>query len=375
MKRTQRAVQGSQGSADDPPEDLLSPGGAASALPAAGHGQDETQLRGSDNAVTLPEDDGVAHEAASLPSNMTVGGFGTLLEPVLRRACDDRLSSVTWFRTDWQRGGAATGYATYHADDGKQHHVVVKLPVPPCERHWLVNLQPFDHAVPRIYAHGDALNGYDLAWVVMERLNHGPLGSAWGGKEFDLLTDAAGRFYAAAAEFPLKGQRRDVDWQAVLDRARRAAREQTLPDAHRWSSALKKAHRKLKRWLTIWHDRHANDWCHGDLHLGNALTRTPAPHGPALLIDFAHTRVGHWVEDAVYFEHLYWGRRDRLAGRKLCKMVGQMRKTLGLTVDADWPRLAQVKRTLLAMSTPIQLHHGNDPAHLRAALAVLEAEV
>ena len=29
------------------------------------------------------------------------------LAPVLAEACDGRLSAITWFRTDWQRGGAA----------------------------------------------------------------------------------------------------------------------------------------------------------------------------------------------------------------------------------------------------------------------------
>ena len=28
------------------------------------------------------------------------------LAPVLAKACEGRLSEVTWFRTDWQRGGA-----------------------------------------------------------------------------------------------------------------------------------------------------------------------------------------------------------------------------------------------------------------------------
>ncbi len=29
------------------------------------------------------------------------------LEPVLREACEGRLGSIGWFRTDWQRGGGA----------------------------------------------------------------------------------------------------------------------------------------------------------------------------------------------------------------------------------------------------------------------------
>ena len=105
------------------------------------------------------------------------------------------------------------------------------------------------------------------------------------------------------------------------------------------------------------------------------MTRTEPPGGPALLFDFAHTRVGHWVEDGVYFEHLYWARRDKLDGRKLCKALAQERKRRGLPVDQDWSRYAEIKRALLAMSTPAVLDLDGDRAHVAAALEVLEREV
>ena len=56
-----------------------------------------------------------------------------------------------------------------------------------------------------LYAHGEALGGYDMAWVVMERLPHGPLGAAWNGQQFDLLIEAAGRFYQAAQQITAAG--------------------------------------------------------------------------------------------------------------------------------------------------------------------------
>ncbi|MFP4144109.1 MAG: phosphotransferase family protein [Phycisphaeraceae bacterium] len=324
--------------------------------------------------LELP-DDVVAHEAAPLPTPQGGGGFGTLLEPVLRDACDGRLSEVSWFRTDWQRGGALTGSATWRGDDGRDHDVVVKLPVPPCERRWIEALQEAEDVVPHLYAHGEAIGGYDLAWLVMEKLPHGPLGPAWGGREFDLLAEAAGRFYKATSPHLPKGDPLVRDWEKLCAQARTAVRDRGMAEPQRWNKALKKASRKLKKWLKVWNDRPLEDWCHGDLHLANALTRTPAPEGPAVLIDFAHTRVGHWIEDAVYFEHLFWARRDRLEGRKLCKMIAQERKRQGLKVDPNWPHLAQVKRGLLAMTTPAQLQHEGDPRHVRAALEMLEITV
>src|SRR5690606_35892481 len=134
--------------------------------------------------------------------------------PALRKACDHRLSAINWFRTDWQRGGALTGYASYETDAGVKP-VVVKLPVPPRERQWLVRLQNDADVVPVVYAHGQTIGPYDIAWVVMERLPFGPLGAAWQGGAFDLLLEAAGRFYQAASRTPVDAQslRHEKDWQ------------------------------------------------------------------------------------------------------------------------------------------------------------------
>ncbi len=302
--------------------------------------------------------------------------FGAALEPNLRHACDDRLGRITWFRSSWQRGGAATGYATFHDDDDREMPVVVKVPVPPIERDCLVHLQRSNDVAPRLFGHGQSLNGYDLAWVVMERLPHGPLGSAWEGAEFDLLCQAVGGFYAATADMPVHGQPRDKDWPAILEAARRNITEDhDVRHEQRWKNALKKCHKALEGWIEAWQQRPCDQWCHGDLHLGNAMTRTLPPDGPALLLDFAEAHPGCWVEDAVYFEHLYWARRAKLGGRKLCSLIARQRKALGLEVDADWPRLAGIKRALLAMSTPAMLEHDGDPLHVEAALGVLEIEL
>jgi hypothetical protein len=300
-----------------------------------------------------------------------VNALGDTFAKLLVQCCHGHLGSIQWFRTDWQRGGALTGYSVWQ-DGLILHPVVVKLPVPPHERNWLLQLHHHDNVCPQVLAHGDELGGYDLAWVVMERLPHGPLGHHWQGGEFDLLLEAAGRFYAAARDVPLKGEHQQLDWRQLLERSREQVHRQHLPMAQRWSAALKRAHRKINQWMDIWNHRPIIDWCHGDLHLGNAMTRHPCPAGPALLLDFAQTRPGHWIEDAVYLEHLFWGRKDRLAGRRLCAQLAGQRHALCLPVDADWPRLATIKRHLLALSTPARLSYEGDPHHLHACLEVLE---
>jgi hypothetical protein len=328
-------------------------------------------------ASPTPVDTPAAHEAAPIPEAIVAEGpFGRMLEPVLRSVCEQRLSEIGWFRTDWQRGGAATGYATYTDDDGVDRPAVVKLPVPPCELQWLRALQDATDVVPKLYAGGDTLSGYDMAWVVMERLPHGPLGSAWNGAEFGLLIDAVGRFYHAASQFPVITKHIHRDWGAIHDHVRRSVRDHAmLPEVQRWSKALKKAHRKYKEWVAIWDDRPMEHWCHGDLHLGNAMTRSEPPNGPAVLFDFAKVCVSHWVQDGVYLEHLYWGRPGELDGHKLCKELARHRKKIGLPVEEGWSRLAQAKRALLAMSVPAILDVDGNPRYIHGALEVLERAV
>ncbi|MEL7089004.1 MAG: hypothetical protein AAGL98_11285, partial [Planctomycetota bacterium] len=96
--------------------------------------------------------------------------------------------------------------------------------------------------------------------------------------------------------------------------------------------------------------------------------------GGGRLIDLAEVRVGHWIEDAVYLEHLFWSARYRLGGRKIVSMIARERKRHGLPTGADWPDLAHVKRLLLAIATATRLRevtHG----HAEAALAILENEL
>ena len=285
--------------------------------------------------------------------------------------------------------------------------MVVKLPVPPRERRWLVRLQddrlPGDlgrndesfgfarqasgvgGVAPRLFAHGESVGGHDFVWVVMERLPFGPLDEKWAGREFDLMVHAAGRFYAATTKTPIDPdwRPRQRDWSAILDEGRKRVQTRGCAEPQRWKAALKRAAKQLDGWVSVWEARGAADWCHGDLHPGNALSRRAhdaafekeaSPSNAAALIDFAEVRVGHWVEDAVYLEHLFWSNPHRLHSRKLVSMIARERKTRGLTAGEDWLELARVKRTLLAISTATKFHEVSR-AHAAAALAVLEREV
>ena len=317
------------------------------------------------------------HPLADHPAaNVCEQPFGANLESSLRRACGDRLSAISWFRTDWQRGGALTGYATYRDDTHCEQPVVVKLPVGPTERHWLIRLsQEQEGIAPHLWADGQVLGDYDIAWIVMERLPYGPLSGTWQGHEFDLLIEAAGRFYTATQPFPADEPPIDRDWEAMYQLARQSVHRHQLDQEQRWNRTLKKAQKKLKSWQHIWDERPMDQWCHGDLHLANAMTRHAPPNGPAVLLDLASVHRGHWVEDAIYFEHLYWGHRDRIGGRQFCGQMARQLKRLGLTVAKDWQRSASALRLLLAMSAPAKLRRSGDRKHVLAALEVLETEM
>ncbi|HVZ93050.1 MAG TPA: phosphotransferase, partial [Phycisphaerales bacterium] len=116
-------------------------------------------------------------------------------------------------------------------------------------------------------------------------------------------------------------------------------------------------------------------WCHGDLHPGNLMRRDGAsawgPEGNVLL-DFAETHPGHWVEDAVYLERIYWGRPQALNGVKPVQLIAKARRAIGLDANDDYATLANVRRVLMAATSPAFMHHEGRRPYLHAAIEVLE---
>lgn len=312
------------------------------------------------------------------------------LEPALRDACDGRLGPVRWFRTDWQRGGAATGFSTFRYDgEETPRDVVVKLPIGPTEHRTLVELSKTDAPTPRVAADGWELGSYDVGWVVMEKLPGLPLSIAMSGVSsspeaherlkhaFEEVTAAAAVYYKHAQEtWPIDaGRAQRIDWAKLIEQGREAVKVSHIPHETEWSDALKKVQKGLAPVLARWDARPINAWKHGDLHAGNAMKRPEgSPWGPAccVLLDFAEVAPGHWVEDAVYMERLHWAHAEHMNGVKPVSLLAKARKAVGLDNGEDYADLANIRRLLVAAAAPAFLRTDGNPRYLDAALGMVE---
>ena len=313
--------------------------------------------------------------------------LGPALLPQLSEACEGRLRDVRWFRTDWQRGGAATAYGLLDPTDAAEpeREVVIKFPVGPREYRVLVGLAETPAPTPRIAYHGTALGSFDMAWVVMERMHGDPLKSDPSKKTFRLCASALADFYRHAEHcWPLREHETTADWPDLIRKARESAKVNAIPDAQRWSNSIHQVQRVLDRMLIKWHTRPVNAWCHGDLHLANLMLRsvdspwrdTDATSGEpeAGRFDFAGVRCGHWIEDAVYLERQYWANRDVMKKVKPVSLIARARRAAGFPSD-DYTQLACIRRILLAACVPVFLDREGHPTYLAAALDTLDHQL
>lgn len=313
------------------------------------------------------------------------------LEPALRATCQDHLlGDIEWFTATWQRGGAATGNAVWHDDDGELP-VIIKLPVGGAELQWTRLLGDHGndrdvlegevpHPTPRVLRAGGDLGGYDLGWIVIEKLEGKAVGTDLSAASLTGLIRAAVEFQRRAQESEsrqghVKGRTDDRDWEGLIAGSRQAVRNNAIHEEQRWNEAIKHTQRLLPDLLEQWSLRPTSDWCHGDLHPGNALHMPGDGAHPdrCVLIDLGLVHRGHWVEDAVYLERVFWGHEDKLSGVEPVKAMRAERKRRGLRVRERDGRLANIKRVLTAACVPARLAgEGGDAAYLHAALDRLE---
>lgn len=303
------------------------------------------------------------------------------LGPLITQTCDPRLGPIEWFRSTWQRGGAATGRAIWTRADGEEIPAIVKLPVGPVEHRWTTTLgNVADDAwfeadrlsTPRVLAAGEVLGGYDLAWLVIERLDGTPLTTSWSKRALKDLIEATASVQARAqAARPVTGRPKPVEWDRLLDKARHNCRDQELEHEQRWNDSIKKIQKALGALATAWEERPIDTWCHGDVHAGNAMRRVDSDDAACVLIDLALVHPGHWTEDAVYLERQFWGKPDLLFGIDPVKALKAARSRHGLEPGPDYKRVADLKRLLAAACAPAFLPMEGHPLYLAACLETM----
>lgn len=308
--------------------------------------------------------------------------LGASLGPVLRDACEGRLGEIEWFRSTWQRGGAATGFSTWKRADGESIRVMVKVPVGAREYSWTTRLGTVGEAdwhaevarelpTPRVVASGLEVGSYDMAWLIVERFEGRPVSR-------DLCADSIRSVMEAAAEFQKAaqligcgpGRPEYCQWSKLIRKSRERVYDCGIPEPDRWARTLDRLEGRLHGVLERWWARPMNGWCHGDLHPGNAMRREH--NGRWALIDLGLVHPGHWVEDAVYFERLFWGHEDKLGGVNPVEAMAEARKRHGLPVCERDHELADIRRLLTASCVPVFLAREGHPAYVRSAIERLE---
>jgi aminoglycoside phosphotransferase (APT) family kinase protein len=155
----------------------------------------------------------------------------------------------------------------------------------------------------------------------------------------------------------------------MLERTKVSLEDNTLPQHDQWIDGLKRAESNWTQIVALWRSREPIHWVHGDLHMGNAMQRDD---GGVCLVDLAEVRPGHWIEDALYLERMYWAREDRIAQDDPLGAMIEERTRLGLDNGKRIEDLAMARRILLAATTPAFLAHEGAHKHLNACLRVLQ---
>ncbi|MFN0010345.1 MAG: aminoglycoside phosphotransferase family protein [Phycisphaerales bacterium] len=312
------------------------------------------------------------------------GSLGPALEPALIAATQGRLSSIRWFRSDWQRGGGSTALAVYVPQPSAPAiEVVVKVPVTFNEIRWTRELSDRAAAAadpspptPRLLAGDVRLGGYDLGWLVLERLPGHPLGAHAGPAEAAAMVAALDRFHVLAGAVSSAHDAppgKQLDFEKLIAASRAVVKHGVIAESQKWNNELKAVSKALPALLRHWHERAIDTWCHGDLHPGNAMWRHAAAEPrAAVLIDLALVHPGHWVEDALYFERVYWGRSELLGEKSPVALLAQRRRERGVHNPDDYTVVAAAKRVLMAAAAPGMVEVEGNPKYLHAALELIE---
>lgn len=231
----------------------------------------------------------------------------------------DVVPAVVELSHDWH----TTLHFTAH-DSASDLPVVIKVGVSEAEMYWTAHLSSANPTLfPKLFAVDHLPVRADrgaTGFIATEKIPYPLIGPDWEGRQSGMLLDAVAAFYQAAqsvpthhvSPLPLAEVKRWVDggsknppgdWRGVRDHA---------GEDYAW----------LQRSCPF-------EVCHGDLHVGNALSRTPPPDGIALLIDL-NPILQPWVFDAAWVEVCAWSDHRRRGTGYTIRRLAERRSRLGL---------------------------------------------
>jgi hypothetical protein len=171
--------------------------------------------------------------------------------------------------------------------------VLVKLGVNANQLYWSrMVAKSAPDLMPLLYASGDGLGDLEMGWIVMERIPFGPLGPGWNGDEFVMLLDAAVRFQREAGNIEARHVATlDVDmlrsWLEVGI---------GLDPPGPVDGVLERFEADFAWVAPVC----GYEVCHGDVHMCNALSRTPPPLSSAAVLIDCQPIIQLWAFDAAY---------------------------------------------------------------------------
>ncbi len=203
--------------------------------------------------------------------------------------------------------------------------VIIKTGVAESEMYWTEHLAAADPTLfPLFLAAGCVSvpeNCNRINFFAAERLLYSLIGSLWQGRQTEMLLDAAARFHQAAQQV-----------------AAQPLSQLSLKDVMQWLAEGGARH-PPGDWVSVAAFAEQDyDWllrtcpfviCHGDLHVGNAFSRTAPPDGSALLIDI-NPVLQPWVFDAAWVETCLWKNQGRRGIGDTIRELAARRRILGL---------------------------------------------
>lgn len=259
------------------------------------------------------------------------------LRAVVERYLGSRVGAMAFEDQAWSALGGVRMTGTWRATGTT---ALIKLGINVNQLYWTQQMAEVGPDLgPVLYASGEQLGELPIRWTAMERIAFGPLGLEWNGHEFPMLLDAAVRFQRAARRVvPLNIARMDV---SLLRRRLQPGVAAAPPGP-----------------VATVMDRLEADWewvastcalgvCHADIHMCNALTRTPPPQMSDVLLIDCQPIVQPWAFDAARLQVLNSIDRDRVGYRGLVQEMARIRSAYGLP-SCEGGDLEKVARLALA---------------------------